>query len=227
MNFKDIKPGTRLKLYPKNINPDTTNITLPLISKLESVEKDRFAYIVAPIHKGNIYRISDDTIIRIFFVSNHNLFVFNARIIEYVLIDKIKHFKIELQDDLKKIQRRNFFRLSCALPVMYKEEPLVGSEKKQSEGYTETYAKNLSGNGLCILTNENLECGAILDCKLMIDENIVVSFTGRVRRTNENEEGRYKYETGVEYVTINNIDKEEIIKFIYDEQRKLMKKGLI
>jgi c-di-GMP-binding flagellar brake protein YcgR len=60
--------------------------------------------------------------------------------------------------------------------------------------------------------------------KLLLNQDIL--FIGRVVRViNIHDRGKYNYEIGIEFDDISNMNRERIIGYIFEEQRKLLRKG--
>ena len=100
-----------------------------------------------------------------------------------------------------------------------------GEIKPEDRGnFEKGITKDISGGGICLCTNAKPEYGWFVEGWLALNERI--KFTGRVVRViNVYDRGKYNYDVGIEFVEIANMDRERVIGFIFDEQRKLLKKG--
>jgi len=80
---------------------------------------------------------------------------------------------------------------------------------------------------VCIRLKERIETGELLECELFLNDFNKVSFLGRVVRLTEYDSKNdvYKYEIGVKFEKIEERDRERIIGYIFQEQRRLIKKG--
>lgn len=73
--------------------------------------------------------------------------------------------------------------------------------------------------------NTHLECSISIE----MEENLNIRFIGKIVRFENNDDSSldYKYKAGLAYDIIDNKDRENIIKFIFKEQLKLRRKGII
>ena len=57
------------------------------------------------------------------------------------------------------------------------------------------------------------------------DVGSVVRFIGRFFVSPIFVIGRFHYEAGIEFIDISELEREKVISFIFDSQRKMLKKG--
>lgn len=217
--------GTKLELELKTNKNNQDNLIL--ISQFEWKEKDEVICIAAPIYKGNYYFNFTDTLMNVYFLYNNNMYMFEAKLIDNFTIDKLRYMRLRILSDFQHVQRREFYRFSCLLPIMYRKY------NKQNKGnndlpFIQTEISNISGGGLCIKTNEPLNLGDMIECKLELEGYGEIPLLAKVVREEQiKNECKYKYEYGVEYKGIVNKDKDAIISYIFRQQRILREKGLI
>lgn len=148
--------------------------------------------------------------------------------------------RISLNTQLNKYQRREFYRLSYTMEMTYvpvKEElvklPQEEFEKAMQEEESEkaqkkAYIKDLSGGGIRFVTEEMLaENGYFLIKFALSQENGVSQYAvlGKIIDSIKVEETfPQKYENRAEFVLKDNKVREEIIRFIFMEERKSLNK---
>ena len=144
--------------------------------------------------------------------------------------------RIALNTQLSKYQRREFYRLACAMEMTYapineeivklSEEEFEDAIKQEETGKAEktAYIKDLSGGGIRFVSEEELpENGYFLIKFALNQENGVSQYTvmGKVIDSIRVEETfPKKYENRVEFILKDNKIREEIIRFIFLEERK-------
>ncbi|RCX15533.1 c-di-GMP-binding flagellar brake protein YcgR [Anaerobacterium chartisolvens] len=234
MKITDLEPGIKLEmeLYDR----DGKAMEPILISEFEWAEDDGFAVIAAPIHEGIIYPVHTGTVIDIFFgyklnnARGMNMYKLRARVRGRRVVDNIALLEIIPEGEIEKIQRRQYFRFSCSTAVYYRALVLSGKEETADGGeeYKRALAVDLSGCGMRMLTVERLEYGTFLEIEIKLNDNISLKLPGKVVRVTpiENNDS-FKYEEGIWFKKIDSKHREEIIRYIFQEQRKLRKKGLI
>jgi len=235
MKLTDLLAGTNIQL--KISDSDQPSEVKTLASKIEWVEDDDVFIIGAPIYERNVYPLNVGSVVNVYVfqikkrTKETDLYVCKAEVLERKNIQGIPMLKMKALSSLNRIQRRQFYRYECMLPVEYREvkEKKSGHQTDVKETpMLKTLTKDISGGGLCIVLEEKVEKGTILDMIVELEENEKVSFKGKVIRIDRTlNSDKYKYEAGIVFQTIDEKEREKIIKFIFSEQRKLIEKGLI
>lgn len=227
MKLKEIQPGTKLELEIMNSIGNNPKITL--VSEFEWAESDSEAVIAAPIHDGAVFPVHIGAHINIFFIYKEDLYKFSAKVLGRRAGDNIALLKIEVKSEFERIQRRQFFRFEYSVPFKYRVFDLSDDKLNAApSAFRNTITRDLGGGGLCFLAEEEIDMNGIVEGELDLGGNEKVKFIGRVIRVKKRDlETRFKYEIGIEFYEIENRNREAIIKYIFQEQRKLRKKGLI
>lgn len=227
MKLSEIVIGTKLEL--ELFNSMGEKIRPPLISELEWAENDNSAYIATPIHEGVLYPVRIGTVMTVCFFAKDNVYRFKAKVSNRCLKDNIYLLKIEALSVLEKVQRRQFYRFDWSIPVKYRVIESVEPESEVENPYKDGITRDISGGGLSIALKEKVEMEKLVECLLPLRSDFTVKFIGKVVRSVKRnlEASKYDYEIGVSFKKIDNKDREAVIKYIFEEQRKLRKKGLI
>lgn len=232
MLITDLREGTKLEV--KIYDDSGQKVKLTCVSEFQWAEDDQTAVIAAPISEGIIYPVHKNTLVRAYFVDNissyynASLYTFKAKVLDRNINDNIELIRIKVEGDIQRIQRRQFFRFECTVPVSYRVIQSLNPIKYKEMECKETVSKDLSGGGLCIKLTEELNKDELLECELKLGEELKINFIGKViRLTKYDSQGKYKYEAGVEFQRIHDKDRDAVIKYIFEQQRKLRKKGLI
>ena len=138
---------------------------------------------------------------------------------------------LDLTTNLRKYQRREFYRFSCALEMNSREllkEEIDSLNQSRNSLQPELPLKrsvivDISGGGLRFVSNLEYEKGSLILCNY----NLVVdgtqkhySLVGKVLSVEELENRPGVYEHRVQYLNMDVDDREEIIKYIFNEERK-------
>jgi len=225
MNLSELKIGTRIGLVVSSEIP--VNDRPSLVSEFEWADEDNQAYIAAPILEGVIYPIKIGANIEAYFIEKLELYKFNAEVLNRGVKDNIALLKIKIIGGFERIQRRQYFRFDCSVFIKYREINIFEDEE-ENQILKKALTRDLSGGGLCLLTDVKLETGKILGFELKLDENLSINFLGTIIRTSLSDRNeKYNYEIGISFKKIENKDREALIRYIFNEQRKLRQKGLI
>lgn len=241
--------GDKIQLKKiKTNNLDGTRDNVYISQLLDFLEDDK-AYIAMPIEKGHVIPLSIDEKYVLTFYSNKGLYSCNATIINRFKSDKIHVLVVLFTSELQKIQRREYYRLDCLLDMTYymisnKEislrdrikNPIIKEEEKAALIQELETIKNidingtvidLSGGGARFVSNSplnkndnvmiSMNLSFINISKKIIVNGIIINSTKMINRTGF-------YEHRVYFKDILKEDRETIIKFIFEEERKQRKK---
>lgn len=192
-------------------------------SQILDIIDDNTYIISGPIKKKNIVAFHVDETIEIsYVVEDKGRFYFKAKIMERVFEDiyTLKVFRITA---INKLQERNFYRLNISLDIIkscYKKTQL--GIKTIDE---ECKSVDLSGGGIQLRCNYLHSIGDSVNVLLTID-NFKIALDGEVVRINSNDTYGYKYLIGIKFINITSKDRDEIVRYIFDEQRRLRKKRI-
>jgi len=226
MNYTDLQIGTKLELEIYDMMGDV--IEHQFVSELEWIEEGNIAFIAAPISEGVVYPVRIGSKLNAYFINRDDLYRFKAKVISRGMKDNIALLKVLVEEEFEKIQRRQFFRFDCSVPVKFRVIYSMRPDDNEKILFIKTFSKDLSGGGLCMVTEERVNIDELVECIITLDNEKVISFKGKVVRSERLElDDRIKYETGITFKKIEDRDREAIIGFIFREQRKLRKKGLI
>lgn len=147
---------------------------------------------------------------------------------------------VVLKTGLQKVQRREFFRLQKILDIDYRmlteqesqmesvEEILKFEQNQDSEmNYFQGIVVDLGGGGARFISTQQYEISTYLIIKLKItvnSEQIRLRVIGRIINSEKLQNKSGQYETRVEFVRIKNQDREKLIQYIFEEERKMRQK---
>ncbi|AGB41575.1 putative glycosyltransferase [Halobacteroides halobius DSM 5150] len=128
------------------------------------------------------------------------------------------------QGGFTRIQRRKHVRVPIQQEIEYKE-----SKKSR---YKKGIVLDISGGGMRIRIKElaGLELGSKIEVRsdfLPLAVNIIDVEIVRITANQDPEAEKRVYDVGVEFVDLPEVWKEEIIEWVFKEQRKLRKRGKI
>ncbi len=192
-------------------------------SIVEAIFIDRFT-VTSPTKAAAVIPLAPGTIVTIIFTDNTAIYTFTTEVISQnrkppatLLLGK--------PIEMKRIQRRNFVRLDTRLPIsLNKFNKNLHPGKELFSGT----AFDISGGGMMFGCNTPLECGDVLEATINLNRQITVKTLGRVVRVMHNPpKSREKYSVGFEFRVIEEPVRDKIIRFIFNQQRELRKKGLL
>lgn len=230
MDLSELEVGSKLELELFDNNGVRAQKTL--ISEYEWMVDDDTIAIAAPISERKIVPVPAGSSMNIYFLKQYdsdiNLYKFRAIVKNRYDADNLKVLLVTKEGEITRVQRRNYYRLDMLLEVSYRS---IGPGRGGYTGdkqFKKSLAVNLSGGGICLLLDDEFEAGDLIECEMTFDRIKNIKFCGKVVRFDESDrEGRYKYKAGVAYIEIDENDRETVVRYIFQEQRKLLRKGLV
>ncbi len=160
-----------------------------------------------------------------------------VRIIDRYKSDNVYLLVVELTSNLRKYQRREYYRFSCALEMCARNleaTEIEAIENKQPYVLTpglplkQSVIVDISGGGLRFLATQKYEPGSLLYISyhlLKNGERKKYETVGKVLNVRQLENRPGTYEHRVQYVNMDSDTREEIIKYIFEEERKNLRRG--
>lgn len=213
-----------------------------LVSQLESVEENGELTILMPVYKGKIILLSIGSRYEMIFYTRKGLYRGVCQVIDRYKEDNLFMVKVVLKSGLTKFQRREYYRLECILGMQaYEldiddarrldgtelEEYLKDSEIEITE--SDAVIVDISGGGIRFIGAKKYEEGDYLAVRTALrNEHIdlpllVVVMIVTSRKASPNAE---RYETRAEFIHLSSKLRESIIKYVFDEDRKIRKKEM-
>lgn len=214
-----MKIGERLAIILLNNNGDEEDC---LISQLLEFIDDDIMEIGMPISEGRLIPLRINSRIKVIYYKDNGQYCFSAKVLSRRK-GAIHSLRIQVLSDVKKIQRRDYFRLNTIVPIK-----VCYDDAKEESGYRciDAFTLDISGGGLRFASKYDFSGLKSLMCQLNLREKIL-SVNARIVRNSSVYNEDYSFEVGVEFINIEQKVREEIINYIFDEQRRLMRKGMI
>ncbi len=216
MTPKEVTLGTRLEFELLNRQDEKAGKTF--VSQLLEHQSDGSMVISSPIHKARLVFIPTDIHIGLSFIhSKHGLMGFTAVVEGREHRDNIAVLVVRPVSEIIRIQRRMDYRFD-----------IVGNVRiwlDEESDPIKAYSKNISGSGLCIITENNIPVDSVIKVELDLPGLPVFGTECRVLRSKLVEDKRGKqFELGLSFMEIAKKDQDILIRYIFEQQRLLLKK---
>jgi c-di-GMP-binding flagellar brake protein YcgR len=233
-----ISPGNRveLKATGKIWMDDDARTKQIYMSKILDITSDDRIEVLMPYEKGRLVLLPVDGEYNLCFYSNRGLFQCYSRIVDRYRSDNIYVLVLDLTSELSKLQRREYYRFSCALEL---KSRICSKEEREAfemnRGYLVSPGNNLqrsvvvdiSGGGLRFVANFKYDEGSTIYCSYRLPGNVNdkdYEMICNVLMVQELENRPGLYEHRIQYIYIDETSREDIIHFIFEEERKIRKK---
>lgn len=201
------------------------------------ISEDRIE-VVMPMEKTKIVLLPIGGEFDLFFYTETSIYQCRSKIVDRNKKENVYLLTMDLISNLRKHQRREFYRFSCALEmkarVLGVEEITSLEEKGMKEEMTvpglplkRSIIVDISGGGLRFVSDYKYEPESVILCKYQLDSyegTKVVEVLGKVLSVSEIENRSGMFEHRICYINISEDEREEIIKFIFEEERRSLKK---
>ena len=232
---KYIAPGSRIELQKtKRYRSDDDEKNKVYASQVVDIISDDRIEISMPMEKTKLILLPVDVEYDLYFFTPNGLYQCYARVVDRYKNNNRFSLLLDLTSNLRKYQRREYYRFSCALEMSAfslseEEEAEVRKTGKVINGkrLSRSVIVDISGGGLRFVAEYAYEVGSMILCKyfLWIDgENKEYNLCGRVLAVKEVDNRPGFFEHRVQYVNMDKDNREEIIKYIFNEERKIIKK---
>ena len=194
------------------------------VSRVENINEDGTIEVLIPISKNRIVYIKNDTILKVIVSREGAIYEFKARIVNK-LFGAIPLLKLEKISEINKIQRRNYYRLKVMKTI--KVRKVINLKEKQFEEHFNASLIDISGGGICFSAAKEIDLHDLIEVNMELGSKAVTLFAKVLRKDYRDENNQSRFVYGVTFEKITEIERNIIMRFIFEEQRKLAKKGLI
>lgn len=204
-------------------------------SKVLDVLSEDKIEVLMPMEKSKVVTLPVDGEYDLYFFTEMGLYQCYARISDRYKDNNVFVMVMDLTSNLRKYQRREYYRLSCALEMgsrpLQAEEARLAEAGARDKRVRDLPLKNsvivdISGGGLRFVADYAYEADSMILCKyrLLIDkEEKEYNLAGKVLAVKEVENRPGSYEHRVQYINVGMEEREEIIKYIFDEERRTLR----
>lgn len=221
-NLNDFSVGTKIEMTV--VDPIEGKIDIGFVSQLEGHTDVNILRISAPIHEAKVFPVRVNSHIEAYlFCKTNQIYRVVGYVTDRLIIDDIALLDIKVTEKPERIQRRQYYRFDCRVPVRF-----YSPNEDQSGKFDEIcgYTIDISGGGISANTDIILNTDSIITGTLLLD-NYELEFKGRVIRCKKeviSEELRFI--SSISFIDIEYKEREKIVGFIFNQQRELLKKGL-
>lgn len=194
------------------------------VSVVEDVYENNLILMHMPISYGNLVKLPMKYDYKMMFYTEKGMYKYTARIIKYVSQGNFNFMIVELSSDAEKFQRREFFRYECI--IEFKFDKLLEGETSINFDPDTILAtgiiKDISAGGIRFLGDELIEADSIIKCRIPLKNDRLIC-AAKIVAVQNFPKSSYKYQYRAEFMELKEADKDLIVRFIFEEQRKKLK----
>lgn len=205
-------------------------------STVHDIQSEDTIEITMPMEKTKLILLPVDSEFEMVFYGASGLFQCLARVIDRYKSNNTYILLLEMTSNLRKYQRREFYRLRCALEMharALREDEVQTVESRMPYSLAnnlplkESVIVDISGGGLRFVSTQPFEQDSLMYCCYHLmngGEHKKYEVICKVISCIELDNRPGTYEHRVQYYDIDPIEREEIIKYIFEEERKSRQK---
>lgn len=236
MLSKFISLGDRVELQAVERDRVTEEEQKIYVSSVYEILTEDTLELTMPMEQTKLILLPVDSEYDLVFYGESGLYECMARIADRYKSNNVYILRVELTSNLRKYQRREYYRFSCALEMCSRnleEEELQAVERKSPYmlqpglPLRRSVIVDISGGGLRFMSTHKYEPDSLIYCSYHLvkgGKSKEYEVIGRVLAVQELENRPGTYEHRVQYYNMDVNTREEIIKFIFEEERKNRKK---
>lgn len=225
MVHKAVALGDKVEVSRLRFNPNRNhNNEKVYVSIVQDINEDEII-ISAPIENGRIIPLDVGKSYTLSVYTKGGLYTCESSVKNRYKKNQLHFIVMEVTSIMEKSQRRQYFRLGCILSILFADI------NENEDVWNEGLIVDISGGGLRFTSKSKIDSNSMLKCKIELSVNNKVydmELKGKVILSDIVDFDTMKYETRIMFDDISDEDREKIIKFIFEEERKRrkQKKGL-
>ncbi len=218
MLLEHLKIGDRVEmtlLKDKSINK-------VFISQVEEIIDESHLILHTPITYGKLVKLPTDLGYSCLFLTGKCMLRYDTMILEYFKKDGFHLMRVQLTSDGEKIQRRDFFRFECLLPIKF---ALINDdvEEEVAPDMHEGIIKDVGGGGLRFVTNVEMPESGEIKCLIMLNSEYLL-MVAKILSRQYFPKSSYKYQYRCIFIGVLPSEQEKIVRYIFNEQRKNLRR---
>ncbi len=201
-------------------------------SKLHDIVSEDQIKIAMPIEQGKLVLLPVDGEYNICFYTPSGLYQCLARVVDRYKSDNIFILVMELTTDIRRYQRREYYRLNCVLDMKCREvaeEDINGFNERvrffdTDIMFSDGIMVDISGGGARFISRVRYEKNANIQFifSLFVNGQLTeYKLLGKVLLSERLDNRDDEFEHRIQFLDIMNDDRESIIRYIFEEERKI------
>lgn len=237
MLSKYVMPGDRAEIQEKeriNYVDDDEARKLYQTQVLDILSEDRFE-VRMPMEQSKLVLLPINAEYEVLFYTSMGVYQCLANVVDRYKTENQFVLLMELSSSLSKFQRREYYRLSCALdmearPLEQEEIEALGQQKEflNEKRHLNSYIiVDISGGGIRFVGDCVYEPETMIYCRYKLERGGKVKeyeLIAKVLMVKKLEDKAGLYEHRAHYINIDTAEREEIIRFIFEQERKNRKR---
>lgn len=225
--------GDKINLTKYRHSDEINSETKQYVSSILDVNEGEFLHVGMPTDGGHMVVFEVGEKFQVFIYTKRGLYLCTAVVIDRYREGNLHVAILRILTDLVRQQRRQFYRLEKIMNIMHcLYEEMTDTEESYNYQFKAAVLTDISGGGARYTCDERFDKGALVLLKVVLSQhNVDQEYILKARVISSqmltNKVGLY--ENRVEFSEIKTSEREAIIRYIFEEERKQRRreKGLV
>lgn len=203
-----------------------------LVSQIYDIIDSDHLQLEMPFRGTQIVLLNTRVRYQICIYTSHGLFKTTVQVTDRFKQENHYIAAVEVKSAFKRVQRREYFRLEKLLEIKYRylteeetqkmtTQEIIDNEDPLVE-YKAAIAVDLSGGGARLVMNQKCKKDDMIMVKFAIaGEGEEINFVARVITSTQMKMDTSQYENRVKFIKVKENQREKIIRYIFEEERKM------
>ena len=229
MLTKYVDPGNKVDVVVKDRNEPDGRKTYE--SRVYDVLSDEEFEIHMPMEKTKLILLPVDGVFDFYFYTSNGLYQCLARVKDRYKSGGTYILLCEPTTNLRKYQRREYYRFACVLKMASRklqEDELEAAQRNEQYYQSGLPMENsvivdISGGGVRFVSKKRYDAGTLIYLTYQLNiggKDKEYEITGKILDSYEVPGKPGQFEHRVKYLNMENEVREEIIRYIFEEERK-------
>lgn len=201
-------------------------------SKIMDIMDEETIRLIIPIEKNTLIPMARGWRIELTFFAAKGLYRCQGEIQERYKEEKLPLMIVRLTSELEKVQRRQFYRLPYSMEIKFreiKEEPDIreDSDEEAEIPWSKGITLDISGGGCRFNAPVSCQAGTPVELEFVIgteDKPCRQRWRGKITVSYLIPNRSDMYENRVEFTDNDRRKREQLVKFIFEEERRIRRK---
>lgn len=233
-----LRPGERvdMELIPAFGEAENEEEKKYYITKIYDIPGEDHVDVLMPMEKTKLLLLEVDMEFQVFFYGRKGIYTCTARVDERYREEQFVVASLELTSELKKQQRREYYRYSCVIGMNTRQLTDEETERYETTKNSDLFdlpedksvIVDISGGGIRFVTPAAYEKGKLVYCRFLLrvgDQQKTYSCVVKVLNSQPVGNHTKNVEYRGEFRYLDDRERESIIHFIFEEERRMRRKG--
>lgn len=254
MREQVIRIGDKVEMYKITVQSEMENqVRKQYISQLLDYMDGDQIKLAMPMEAGRMIPLTVGDFFEVCFYTNNGLFQSSVEIVDRYKDENVHVMIAEFTSDLEKCQRRQYYRLEHIIDINYRfytrEEEILERRLRVNDFANEearmsckkilneiknkwliATVTDISGGGVRFNSSTLHKTNTLLYLRIPIEEkgeSKIYELKGEVVNSMVLAKKTDYYETRVKFVDIDRDEREQIVKYIFAQERKMLRRGAL